>query len=137
MPTLLLWTAEFFLVVLRRLYILLTLLLRTAEIICKCSYLFCGDSTYWSNYYYVQLSFSENILNYTEERVYTVHITTMYSWVILKMFLVILRRQYKLLTLLLCTAEFYWKCSYLFWLDKTYFRHFYYVQLLCSENFLT
>jgi len=37
----------------------------------------------------------------------TSRITTMYSLHILKMFIFILRRPYVLLTLLLCTAEFF------------------------------
>ena len=37
------------------------------------------------------------------------------GWVSLIMFLVILRRQYILLTLLQCTAEFFWKCYVIRW----------------------
>jgi len=47
------------------------------------------------------MTFSENVLRYSEENVRTAHITTTYSWVNLKTSLVILSRQYILLTLLL------------------------------------
>jgi len=95
---------KMFLVISRRLYILLALLLCTAKFFWKCSYLFWGESTYSSHYYYVQLSFSENVLSYSEETVHTSHITTMCSCVILKMSLFILMGQYILLTWLLCSG---------------------------------
>jgi len=37
------------------------------------------NSTYFSRYYYVQLSCSENVLSYSEETVDSVNITTVYS----------------------------------------------------------
>jgi len=124
-----------FLIILRIQYILLTLLLCTSEVFLKCSYLLCGESTYCSHYN-VQLSYSKNILFYSEQTVNNAHITTKYGWVILKIFLVFLRRPYILLTtttihncvflniflfipwrryvqltLLLRVGEFFWKCS--------------------------
>jgi len=128
---------ELFLVILRRKYILLTLLICTAELLWKCPLSFWRDSTHCTHYYSVQLNYSENDLSYTEETVHTAHITTMYSWVILKMSLVILRRQYVLLTLILCTAELFWKCCYLFGADCTYCLYYKYIQLSFSEKFLS
>jgi len=71
----------------------------------------------------------ENVYCYSEETVSTSLFTTTYSLVILKMFLVVLRSQIILLTLLLRTAEGSWKCSYLFWGEGTYCSQFYYVKL--------
>jgi len=106
------------------------------------------DSTYCSHYNYVQLrfpenllsyswettyyyyvlllctvDFSENILSYSEETVHSARVTTMYRCFFLEMFLVIPWKQNVLLTLLLCTADFLWKCSYLFRGDSTYCSH--------------
>ena len=97
------------LVIPRRQYIILILLICTDEFFWKCSYLFCGDSTYCSHYYYVELRYSENVLSYSEERVHTVHTITRYSWVFLKIFFVIPKRMYILLAFLLCTAELFLK----------------------------
>ena len=111
------------LVILRRRNILHTLLLCTAEFLWKCSWLFWGDSTYCSHYFYVQLSFSENVLSYPVETVLLAHNTTTYSWGFLKMFLVIPKRMYLLLTLLLRTVAFSDKV-FLFWGDCTYWSHY-------------
>jgi len=53
------------------------------------------------------MSYSKNALGYSEETEPTPHITTMYSRVSPKIFLVILWRQHILLTLLLGTAELF------------------------------
>jgi len=128
---------KMFFVIPTRPYILLTLLLCTAELFWKRSYLFRGDCLFCSHYYYVQMSFSEIVLGYSEETVHSADITTMYRWVFLRMFLVIPKRQYILLTLLLCTDELFWKCSWLFRRDSTFCSHYYYVQMIFSENILS
>jgi len=115
---------------------MLTFLVPTAELSCNCSFFFLRKGTYSSHYYYIQMSFSENVLSYSVESVHTALFTTMYRWFFLKMFLVIFRRLYILITLLLRTAEVFWKCSYLFWGVCTYFLHYYYVQQNYTENFL-
>ena len=76
-----------FLVIMRRQNILLTLVLCTAEFFWKCSYLFWRWCSYCSQYCYVNLSFSENILIYSEETVHTAHIPTTYIRVLMKMIL--------------------------------------------------
>jgi len=141
-----------FLFVLRRQYILLTILLRTAEFFWKCSllfwedssycshycyvqlsfsendYLFWGDSTYFSHYYYVTC-FSENVQLFSEETVHTALITSTYRCAFLKMLLM-----YVLLTLLLRTVGFFWKYSLLFPGDSTPCSHYYYVQISFNKN---
>ena len=111
--------------ILRRQYIMLTLLIRTAVFFWKCSYLFRADCTLCSLYYYVEMRFSENVLIYTEYSVHTAYITTRYRWIFLKMILVIPGRQYIMLTLLLCTDEFFWKWSYIFPREVTYCLRYY------------
>jgi len=100
---------KIFLFIVRRGYKLVTLPLGTAELFRKFSLLFLGKSRNSSHYFYVQLSFSENILSYSEQNVHSAHNTTLYSWVFLKM-------------------------SMLFWGDCTYCSHYYHYHLRYSEK---
>ena len=114
-----------------------------------------------SHYYYVRWAFWKCFI-YSEETVHIAHINTTYSWAFLKTFIVIPKRQYNMLTLLLCTYDFFlkmflvitrkqyflhmfllctdevlWKFSLIFRVDSTYFSHYYYVQRSFSENILS
>jgi len=53
------------------------------------------------------MSFYENVLSYSEEKLHTAYISTMYSLFILKMLLFILWIQYIILTLRLCRARLF------------------------------
>ena len=101
---------EMFLVILLRQNILLTLLLCTALLFWYFQ-LLCGENTYLSHYYDVQLSFSLNVLSYSEDTVHAVQFTTTYNWFFLKKFL-------------------------FFWGNRTYCSYFYYVHLKYSEKYL-
>ena len=125
---------KMFLVNVRRSYIQHSLLRCTAELFWKFSQLFWGNSSYISHYCYVQLSFFENVLSYSQETVHTDHITTTYSWGILKLFLVILRGLYIILTLLIITANRFWKMCYIYWGDCTYCSQYYQLHLMYYEN---
>jgi len=61
---------------------------------------------YCSHYYYLHMCFRDKIFINSEETVCTAHISTTYSSVFLKIFLVTLKRQYIVLTLLICRVEF-------------------------------
>ena len=87
-------------------------------------------------YTQVLLNFSENILGYSMTTVLTVCINTMHSWICLEMFWVILWRQCLLLVQTLCTAEFVWKCTGLFWTNRVYCMYKHCVQLKMSGDFL-
>jgi len=124
-----------FLVILKILYILFTLLLNRSEVYWNLFLLSWGDCTFCSYYYYVQRSYTENILNNSEVTVHNAHYSSMNNWVFLnysylfcrdstycslyyhvqlsyfKLLSVILWRQKFLLTLLLCTTKLFWKCS--------------------------
>jgi len=63
---------------------LLILLVCTAELFWKFSWLFCGDSTYFSYYCYLQLSYSDSVFTYSMEAVEIANITTKYSWLFWK-----------------------------------------------------
>ena len=101
---------KMFLVILRSQYILLTLLLCTGNFFSLCPLLLQAEWTYSTNYYFVQLRCSENVLIYSEVSLYSAHNSTMYVWVFLKMFLVIPSWQNLLRTLLVCSAKLIWKC---------------------------
>jgi len=76
----------------------------------RMSLLFRLDTSYYSHYYNVQLRCCENVISYSEDIVHPSHISPMYRWFFLKMSFRIARRLKLMLTLLLCTADLFWKC---------------------------
>ena len=71
---------------------MLTLLLCTDEFSLKCSWLFRGDNSFCSQFYYVQLRYSEKGFSYSDDTIHTLNTNFMYRCVFLNVFLVVPRR---------------------------------------------
>lgn len=103
---------------------------------CQCSTHFSKSMNGWQLVCtQVLLNFSENVLGYSMKTVLTACINTMHSWICPEMFWV-LWRQCLLLVQTLCTGEFVWKCTGLFWTNRVYCMYKHCVQLNLSGNFL-